>query len=173
MAKAAPIAAVGTTDEAPPKKSKKKLIIILVAVLVLALGGAGAAFFLLGHKGEEGKAAEHKAKEPAGPPVFVVMDPFVVNLAEPDNTRYLQVGITYEVKDAAAAEEMKQLTPIIRSRILMVLSSKNVADLSHIEGKQKLMDELVDLARVTLKEREDKDASKGIRDVHFSSFVIQ
>lgn len=171
MAKAAPPPAPAG-DDAAPKKSKRKLFVILAVVLVLLLGGGGAAaFFLMAPKGDAEAQAAHE-EEPVGPPLFVVMDPFIVNLTEPDTTKYLQVGITYEIKTPTAAEELKALTPVIRSRILMVLSGKNVTNLSSIEGKQKLMDELVDLARVTLK-GDGKDTTRGILDVHFSSFVIQ
>jgi len=172
MAKAAAAAAPIPTGEEAPKKSKKKLIIIIAAlVILLAAGGAGAFFFL----GSKGDAAHEEAKkeEHLGPPVFTVLDPFVVNLAEPDSTRYLQIGITYELKDPKVAEQVKNYTPVIRSRILIVLSGKNVSDLTSVEGKQRLMDELVDLARVTIHTEGNKDPTAGVRDVHFSSFVIQ
>ncbi|MCQ8897761.1 flagellar basal body-associated FliL family protein [Limnobacter humi] len=173
MAKVAAVPAKAGAEEAqaPAAGSKKKLIIMVaVALLVLIAGGAGAFFMLKGgeHKGEEAA----KEEKPHGPPAFVVMDPFVVNLAAPDSTRYLQIGITYETTGPLIAEEIKTFTPVIRSRILMVLSSKNVSQLTTIEGKQALMDELVDLARVTIK-GDVKDPTHGIRDVHFSSFVIQ
>ncbi|HEX4855782.1 MAG TPA: flagellar basal body-associated FliL family protein [Limnobacter sp.] len=169
MAKAAP--APAAADAAAPEKGSKKKLIIIVLIALLVLGGGGAAAFLmLGAK--DGEKEEAKVEEPAGPPTFVVMDQFVVNLAEPDNGRYLQIGITYELSNPATAEEIKTYTPVIRSRILLVLSGKNVASLTSIEGKQQLMDELVDLARVTIK-GDAKDPTRGIRDVHFSSFVIQ
>lgn len=169
MAKAA-TAPAAADAAAPEKGSKKKLILIILIALVVLGGGGAAAFFMMGSKDKEG--AEAKVEEPKGPPTFVVMDQFVVNLAEPDTTRYLQIGITYELTNPASAEEIKTFTPVIRSRILLVLSGKNVANLTSIEGKQQLMDELVDLARVTIK-GDGKDPTRGIRDVHFSSFVIQ
>jgi flagellar protein FliL len=171
MARVAPAPAAAAPEAAPATGSKKKLILILAIVLtVLAIGGA-AAFFMLSGKAAEG-AAEEEVVQELGPPTFVVMDQFVVNLAEPDTTRYLQIGITYEVSGPAQADEIKNFTPVIRSRILLVLSGKNVSQLTSIEGKQQLMDELVDLARVTIK-GDPKDPTRGIRDVHFSSFVIQ
>lgn len=170
MAKAAPAPAAAADGAAPEKGSKKKLILIIVIALVVLIGGGAAAFFMMASKGAEKEEA--KVEEPAGPPTFVVMDQFVVNLADPDSTRYLQIGITYELSNPLSAEEIKTFTPVIRSRILLVLSGKNVAGLTSIEGKQQLMDELVDLARVTIK-GDGKDPTRGIRDVHFSSFVIQ
>ncbi len=168
MARAAPAPAA---EAEAPKKGSKKLILILAVVLVLVLGGGAAAFVLLAPK-PGAEAVVEAPPEPKGPPTFVVMDQFVVNLAEPDTTRYLQIGITYEISDAKVADEIKNYTPVIRSRILLVLSNKNVSSLTSIEGKQQLMDELVDLARVTVR-GDPKDPTRGIRDVHFSSFVIQ
>lgn len=172
MARAAPAPAALAPDAAASDKgSKSKLVLVLIIVLTLVVGGAAAAFLMLGNKKAE-SAEEEKVEEPVGPPTFVVMDQFVVNLAEPDSTRYLQIGITYEVSNPITADEIKNFTPVIRSRILLVLSGKNVGNLTSIEGKQQLMDELVDLARVTVKGL-PKDPTRGIRDVHFSSFVIQ
>jgi len=171
MAKVAPAPAAAAPDGAAPAKGSKKMILIIAIVLaVLGAGGAAAYFMLL--KPADHAEEEVKPVEPVGPPTFVVMDQFVVNLTDPDSTRYLQIGITYEVSSAATAEEIKNFTPVIRSRILLVLSGKNVSNLTSIEGKQQLMDELVDLARVTIK-GDEKDPTRGIRDVHFSSFVIQ
>ncbi|WP_370263516.1 flagellar basal body-associated protein FliL [Limnobacter sp.] len=174
MAKVAPApAAAGGSEEQAPAKGSKKLIIILAAVLLLVVGGGAAAYFLvLAPKADPSAVEEAAPVKPSTPPSFAVLDQFVVNLAEPDNTRYLQIGITYEVTTPQALEEIKTYTPVIRSRILLVLSGKNVADLTSIEGKQRLMDELVDLARVTVF-GDPKDPTRGIRDVHFSSFVIQ
>ncbi|HEX4842775.1 MAG TPA: flagellar basal body-associated FliL family protein [Limnobacter sp.] len=171
MARVAPAPAAAAPEAAAPAKGSKKLIIIVAVVLTLLIGGGAAAYFMvLAPKAEH--AEEEVAKKPETPPSFAVLDQFVVNLAEPDNTRYLQIGITYEVSTPQAAEEIKTYTPVIRSRILLVLSGKTVSDLTTIEGKQRLMDELVDLARVTV-HGDPKDPTRGIRDVHFSSFVIQ
>ena len=90
--------------EAPKKGPKKLIIIIVVAVLVLLLGGGAAAFFLMkkkaahaeGEGGEEAdtahevKKAEKPPRDPKKPPVFVPLDPFVVNLADKDTERYAQ-----------------------------------------------------------------------------------
>ena len=170
----AKVAAVAKKEDAPAEqpqgKSKKKLIIILVLALVVLVGGGAGAFLILKKPAEDKEEAKHE--EPHTPPAFMVLDPFVVNLAAPDQSRYLQIGITYETSNPLIAEEVKTYTPVIRSRILLVLSGKTVEQLTSIEGKQQLMDELVDLARVTIK-GDPKDPTRGIRDVHFSSFVIQ
>lgn len=179
MAKAMTADAAAAPEEGK-KGGKKKIIIIAVVVLLLLVGGGGAAaFFLLGaDPAAEDAHAKPAVEEPTGPPVFEVLEPFVVNLAKPDDGRYLQIGITFELSSPVSGQAVKNFTPVIRSRILMVLSSKTAAELSSIEGKQRLMDELVDLARVTIAHDHAIAEAKlgptsGVRDVHFSSFVIQ
>jgi len=172
MAKAAVAAASGAGDASPKKKSKL-LIIIVAVVLLLAAAGGGAAFFLMSKKKptkQAGEKEESHETERHGPPVFSALDPFVVNLADPGGERFLQIGISFEVKDNKVAELVKAYTPILRSRILMVLTSKEVAFVNTLEGKQQIMDELLDMARETV---QGKEKNKGILDVHFSSFVIQ
>ena len=174
MAKAA---AVSDEEVETPevKKGKSKLLIIAVAVLLLLIAGAGAYLFLLSSTDDTAEFEEEVEEvvvEPVTPPEFYVLEPFVVNLAKPDENRYLQIGITYELSNVTAVDEVKSYTPIIRSRILMVLSGKTIDNLGSIQGKQQLMDELVELARLTII-GDEIDPTKGVRDVHFSSFVIQ
>ncbi|MFN7834490.1 MAG: flagellar basal body-associated protein FliL [Burkholderiaceae bacterium] len=168
MAKPA-VAAAGT--DAVPKKSNMKLIVLVLVVVMLLSGGAGAFLMMKAKKKPKTEAAEesHEA-EKHGPPVFTQLEPFVVNLNDAGSERYLQVGIAFEVKDAKISELVKAYTPILRSRILLVLTSKEVKDVGTIEGKQKVMDELLDMARETIA---GPTKDKGIVDVHFSSFVIQ
>lgn len=211
-------AAAATADadvavDAAPKKGKKKLIIILAAVLAVVLAGGGGAAFYLKKKadaaaaaaeeaGDEDAAAaeaEAKRKEHAAknPPVFVPLEPFVVNLADKESDRYAQIGVTLEVEDAKFAEQMKAYMPAIRNGILMVLSHKTSAQLLSREGKVALAREIMRESVLPLgievkdgepapaeEETDDEDkpkkkkkaeASAGnpVKRVHFSNFIVQ
>lgn len=161
-------AAAPAETEAAPKKRKlsKKLIIILAAALVVVLAGGGAAVYVIkqraaaaaaaaaeaeGEDGEGGKAAAadaHAKEEPKhkdakhGPPTFVPLDPFVVNLADRDTDRYLQVSVTFEIEDAHEAEVIRGYMPAIRNAILLVLAHKTSDQLLDTEGKEKLAEEI-------------------------------
>jgi flagellar FliL protein len=164
--------------EAPRKKSKLLPIIVGVVLLLAAGGGAAAWFFL--KKGDDEAAAkadaeahgEHaKANKKAdkhAPPVYVPLDPFVVNLADAEESRYLQVGLVLEVEEEAVVAAVKAQMPAIRNRILLLLSSKNAAELASLEGKQKLAQAIVDEARAPLPKK-----GPTVEGVHFSSFIIQ
>lgn len=154
-----------TAAATPPAKGKSKKLILIAAIVLLAAGGGGAGWYFM-HKG---KAEAHAEAEPVkkAPSVFVTLEPFTVNLADQD--RFLQVGVVYEVAGNEIAEAMKAQMPVIRSRILLLLSSKTVEALTGVDGKQKLAEELLTEARTPLAPKGDE----AIGQVHFSSFVIQ
>jgi len=177
----------------PAAKSKKKLIIIVVAVLlVVLLAGGGVLFYLSKQRAAAAAAAEEAGGEPAAPaaaahsaqktlPVYLPMDNMVVNLADPGGERVAQVGITLEVLDAHASDQVKAYMPTIRSGVLMLLSQRTAEELLSAEGKQKLID---DILRETSKPfgggNEHAQPKKGknadpypVVGVLFSSLIVQ
>lgn len=67
-------------------------------------------------------------------------------------------------------EAIKAQMPIIRSKLLLLLSSKNPAELNVPGGKEELAREIADEAR---KHFTSKPPEQALLNVHFSSFVIQ
>jgi len=119
------------------KQKKSPIMLIGVAVLALAIGG-GAAWFFVGHKSGGDAAAKPKHIKA---PVFVTLEPFVVNLAG-DVQHYLQVGIDLRILDDHVNDQIKVHLPEIRNAVLLLLSSKSVEDLSGMEQKNRLRAEL-------------------------------
>lgn len=144
--------------EAPKEEKKKggklKWIIILVVILGL-LGGAGFFFKdqIMGLLGMGPDKAEQQTQEGAAPVQEAQGDPqdtemvslptFVVNLADPLGRRYLKLTVDVEMRDADAAEKLNKNIPKARDAIILLLSSKTFADLSSIESKMALKDEIV------------------------------
>jgi flagellar protein FliL len=133
---------------AAPPKSKKLLLIVVALVLVVVLAGIGAFVYVSKQRAaaafddqEQPQAAVHKA--PAGPPVYLPLDNMVVNLADPGGERVAQVGVTFELRDAAAAETVKQYLPTIRSGVLLLVSQKTSEELLQREGKEKLATDIL------------------------------
>lgn len=154
-------------EAAPVVKSKKPLIIIGIIVLLLAIGGGVAAWLLTRSPDSHQKEVKH---EPAKPPVFVVLDSFTVNLSPEDGEKYLQVSLTLQVAEEKDAEEIKLHMPQIRSRILLLLSSKKASDLLMQEGKTKLTQEI---ASEINKPFNPRGEPQKVTSVFFTSFVIQ
>jgi flagellar FliL protein len=167
--------------EAPPPAgggSKKKLIIIVVAVLVLALGGGAAAwFFMHGDSSEEhaqqDEKSPKKAKKPAkkaGPPVYVPVDQFTVNLQPENGDQYLQVAMTLQASSLEESEVLKTNMPKLRSRILLLLSSKHASEINTPEGKQQLSKEVLDTVNQPFEAGGDH---QEVSEVLFTAFIIQ
>lgn len=176
VGKPAPAAApAAETPEPPKKKSKLILIIALVVVLLAGIGGGAAWYFLrakeppeaAGKDAKETKDAKHVDTKP---PTFVTLEPFTVNLQVEATERYLQAGIIYQVSDQKTVDAMKLYMPIIRNRILMLLSSKLPSEISTLEGKKKLVGELIAVARESIP---GTTPERGIDSAFLSSFVIQ
>lgn len=164
-----PAAAAG---EAPPAKSKKKLIVIIAAVVLLA-GIGGGAWFFMHAKDADKKEAAHKEEKHEGPehaPVFVPIETFTVNLQPDPNEKFLQTDISMQVASPEAAEKIKALMPAIKSRILLLLTSKQASEIATSEGKQALSDELLAELKKPFTEHGKPEEITGI---FFTSFVIQ
>lgn len=177
----------------PPKSKKKRLLIGLVVLAVLAVAGAGAWFFLIqsGAHADGEEVVEHV--EPKGPPTFFPLDNMVVNLADPGGDKVAQIGITLELADSKAADQVKMYLPSIRSGILLLISQRTAEELLQIAGKEKLAADILreasrpfaDTGGVNKKKTLNPDLVKKkspgpavnddalIRSVLFSSFIVQ
>lgn len=175
-------------DAAPaPRKSKKLLIIILAVVLLLVLGGGAAAFLLLkkSDHADEGEVATEKDKKKSAhevPPTFVAMEPFTVNLVPETGDQYLQVTLSLEAEDAAVGEKVKAFTPKLRNQIMLLLSSKKPSELTSTEGKEQLANEILGEVNTILaassdtkegKDKKGEGGGKAVKEVLFTSFIIQ
>ena len=78
--------------------------------------------------------------------------------------------LSLQVANAEEAEKLKGQMPAVRSRLLMLLTSKKATDISTSEGKKLLTDEIV----AEIKKPFSKGAKpQEILGVFFTSFVIQ
>ncbi|MBV9889412.1 MAG: flagellar basal body-associated FliL family protein, partial [Rhizobacter sp.] len=136
---------------APVRRPKKKILVIGLVVLVLAVAVAAAAIFFLKQRAaraaatgdddaqtSEAAAATSTHIDPKNVPIYLPLDPFIVNLADREADRYAQIGITLEVADEKVGEEIKAYLPAIRNNILLLLAHKSTTDLQGGEGKEKL-----------------------------------
>lgn len=140
-------------NAAPIRRPRKKILIVGAVVLALVLAlGAGTVVFLKQRAARAAAAADEEvAAEQAGSshvdakgvPVYLPLDPFVVNLADREADRYAQIGITFEVESGAAGDHIKAYMPAIRNAILLVLANKTSKELLNREGKEQLAQEIL------------------------------
>jgi len=158
------------TEEAPAKAGsmKKMMVLGLMGVLLLGGGGGAAWFFMGGGKDEEGKHAqktqgEEHAEEP-GP--VMELDPFLLNLADRDEIRFLKVSIKLELDRPEEKTDFQNKVPAIRDALLVLLSSKESQLLRTVNGKRRIREEIMTRVNGVM--------SKGkISNVFFTDFIIQ
>jgi flagellar FliL protein len=151
-----------------PKKSSKKLVMILVIVLLLVGGGVGAAWYFLIHKAASGE--KHAKVEAPKAPVFVVLEPFTVNLQSDGTDQFLQVALTLQATSNEEVDLVKTYMPQVRSRLLLLLSTSRAADINTAEGKKKLARDIIAAVNLPFSTGGKK---QEVSDVFFTSFVIQ
>lgn len=145
---AAPANSVGqdSSDEAPKPKGKGKLLIIIGIVVVIAAAVGG--YMYMQHKAEAHRIAEEEAKRPENilkkqlmerkenaPPIYIPLEEMVVNLPGRGGEHYLQTKIVLRTSDSSTEGKIKDFMPVIRDKIITVLSSRQMQELATVEGK--------------------------------------
>jgi flagellar FliL protein len=143
---------------------KKTLVIAGVAVAVLGGGGA-AAFLTLRPKHAEATASTAPHEQPG----VVAMDPFLVNITDPTGDRYVKVNLRLAVSSGHLAEEIganELLQARMRDRVLTLLASKSIEELSDPLGKEGFRREIKTHLQPLIQDGE-------IQEVLFSDFIVQ
>ncbi len=165
------------------KGGRGGLVIILVSVLVASLvagGGTFAALYFTGALGgkaeqaaEAGEGAEggkEEAEKKEAPPVYIALEPFVVNFDNPTVARFLQVKLQVMTRSPETAKAIEEHMPVIRNALVMLFSGQKYEEVATREGKERLRQRtLAEIRRVL----EERTGEPGVEDVYFTAFVMQ
>jgi len=150
-----------------PKGSGKR------SVLILAIAGvaAGVATGLFGvgpvlAKRRSAAVAAPKAEATTKAAVTHSVENLVLNPAGSGGTRFLMVTATFELRDAATEQQMKDHDAEVRDRILAALGKKTVEELADISLRDTMKQEVL----ATVSSLFPKNA---VSKVFFAQFVIQ
>jgi len=157
------------TGQAPNKKSKMGFLIILgVGILVLGGGGFFAYTKLLAPQKAVEEVAGQEAKKEAAPVIgeMLVMEPFVVNLADPKGKRYLKIKIELELESKEAVDKATKVSPKLRDMVIMMLTSLGFEEIMTPEGKIRVRDELLERFNEIMR-------PDHIKNIYFTEFVVQ
>ncbi len=157
-------------EEKKEKKSSKKLVLILIVLLLLGGGGAfGYIKFFKAKKGEKKEKAEVVAPVRQGSSEKLIpmpLNPYLVNLIDPDTRRYLKIRIVLNLSDKKLEKEITDKLPSISDAIIMFLTSKTYDEVISPMGKRKLKNEILKIVNKHLQ-------TGRVTQVFFTEFLVQ
>jgi flagellar FliL protein len=152
-----------------------KILVLLIGVLMVLMMGMGGGMFLMWNKlstislqananagVQSGQGAT--VKQSLGP--IYSLDTFIVNLADKGGKRYLRVSIDLELGNPDMQVEIINRLPQVRDSILMILPSKRFDDISSVDGKVALRNEILATLNGFLTQGQ-------ITKIYFKEFVVQ
>lgn len=159
---------------APKTKGKLKLILILTVLVVLAVGLSvvGTLWFMgaeiPGLNSEETPTED--VEDVFVPSGYTVLEKALVTTVQAEGKqRYAQVHLALEAKDPDALAAANLHMPLLRSRLIGVLASKDFIELQTPAGRQALADSLLVAANDVLEQEGEPPLSR----VLFRNFVVQ
>jgi len=176
-----------TEEEQPKEKKSNMLMIIIIVVLILIiLIGATVGILLMGGDDEAEVSSPPPAQEKTVSKskrsssnsnyedsrqlsdigILYPLDTFTVNLKSDAGRRYLKVTMSLELEGEELSLELDAKSPVLRDRIIRILTSKTLEEISSKKGKQKVSTQIMD----TLNSMISDGTIKGI---YFTEFVIQ
>jgi flagellar FliL protein len=154
-------------------------LLIVLALMVVAAASA-ASTWLWTSRNQPASSADGAATNAAGSglstsgvvsgPIFQALDAFTVTLQSSEIERLVHVRLTLRLDDAATRERIDRYMPVVRSRILMVLSNQSPEAIVTPQGKK----DLAEAIRTALAEPfKPLSENQAVRDVLFTEFVVQ
>lgn len=140
------------------------VIVIVVAIVMLSGNGKGKE---AKEGGQEAKAenAEGAAKGPGAEAVYP-LEPFIVNIYDGQEIRYLKVKVEFGISSPEAKAELDPRQAPLRDAILVLLTTKTLQDIQDMQGKNQLREEILAAANSIV-------PPGKILKVFFTDFVVQ
>ena len=138
----------------------KRLIIVAVSAVVVIGGGAVGAVRVLG----DPKPGSVRRQVASPKVAYVEIREMTLRLADSGTEHYIKLDPVLAVR-ARDAEAMENKIPIVRDRIVTVVTARSSGELSSPAGQRKLKEDLV----TTL----HKDFEDSLIDIYFSGYLVE
>ena len=159
------------TEGATPAASSKRPLFLFAGVLMIAIGASvgGTVFFLGGT--DQGEAKKEETAPAHKTALYQALRPaFQVTYLIGAKPRVLQVEFSAVARDQAVLDALVKHDPVVRNRLLDLLSQQDYITLQTDAGRQSLRQ----AARQTIEAVLTKEAGvSGVENVLYTSFVMQ
>ena len=146
----------------------KLVVIVLVAVISVGatLGGA----FMMGAFNQSATNGGVTSTVDDRAFIYVEIPPVVANFELQGVMRYAQVTISIQTRDPKSEEILKENTPLIVNKILLLLGDFDYGILSTLEGKEQLVADIAEAIRGIFSQ---SASSVTFEQVILTGFVVQ
>ena len=103
-------------------------------------------------------------------PIFIPLEAFTIMLQDGENERMLHLAITLRTSDEQTRERIEKYLPLVRSRILMLLSAQTPKSVQSQQGKLDLAKAILNEVNLPFPPLPD---GQYVTDVLFTAFVVQ
>ena len=147
-------------------------ILVIVLISLLLVGGTVGGLYVAGvFGGHESDGEEEAASEEVGEAIYIPVDPaFVVNFAQGEKARFLQVTLELMTRSVEVEVQVQKHMPVIRNNLLLLFSGQTYDSVNTIEGKEALRQQALQSVQKIL---EEETGDPGVEAVYFTSFVMQ
>ena len=174
-------------QEGTEKKSNVLMVVIIAVLVLIIIIGAIVAVLLMSGEDENvsnvSNVAEY-SQTTAAPQkrransalagsrrlseigILYPLDSFTFNLKSDAGRRYLKATVSLELSGEEASLELDAKSPVVRDRIIRILTSKTLEEISSKKGKQKVSDQIQDTMNAILSDGQ-------VQGIYFTEFVIQ
>jgi flagellar FliL protein len=174
--------------QAPAKKKSRKMLMVIVLNVILLAGGGGGFYLWKARSASKALAATEAAtkaaakKDAAGDhektetangedadvTQVIELQPFIVNLADKNDSRYLRMSISLGVGGEGGPEAKVDplYTTKIRNALLATISTRTSDQILTVEGKAALRKEMLSAARSAASKPE-------VLAIYITDFIIQ
>lgn len=151
--------------DAAPKGKRTVLLLGLVGLLAGGAAGFFAVGPMLAARRSAAPAPKHEAEKESAA-VLHAIENLVLNPANSGGTRFLMVTATFELKDGAAEQTMKDKEAEVRDRILGLLGKMTIEELTDVTQRDLIKKGVLDAVSPLF-------AKGAVQKVFFPQFVIQ
>jgi len=177
-------------EETQPKEKKSSnmlmIIIIIVLVLIIIVGAVVAVLLMSGDdqavdatapQAKEKTVSSSKTKRIENATIdedralsdigtLYPLDTFTVNLKSDAGRRYLKATMSLELSGEELSMELDAKSPVLRDRIIRILSSKTLEEISSKKGKKKVSEQIMNTLNSMISDGK-------VQGIYFTEFVIQ
>ncbi|MBI3911646.1 MAG: flagellar basal body-associated FliL family protein [Armatimonadetes bacterium] len=147
------------------RRGRSLILLVCVALLGALLASGATVYALRGRSSHSGaQEAAHPAPRKLEPPV--TLGEILVNLADQDALRYCKLTVAVEIGNPAMREKAKEFEPILKDRIIGVLTRRTFRSLHNPGALPKLKEEIQAACAERLPQLE-------IGEVYFDAFAMQ